>query len=344
MAHAATVAGSERDAVAANWSWDQMLDDFRAFGGVAENICRREGTHGRGLFAVDRGKPSRIVVPEVLLIHADRIFFEDGLLRVKDVRGPAEQFFEKYQNSFSWGGGGREDCEEKLGTLQSIPADVLAFVTANFEMPAFHDTEAWIRQKFVTSRMVRYANRWVLMPVLDLVNHGHLAKFADTKGLEVRGVFESELLVSYNYSDALSLFGAFGFPSRERKAYSVSMQISHDARRLVIGRRLDETKKGEQFFMPTVEQNGARIALSHLMIGNALTPRLPRAIFQKSMRGTGVAGLDELFDRIVHTNNQKLFDLLALLENHDGQGVPVLRKVIHYQLEGIAQRVGTRDL
>jgi hypothetical protein len=346
MVHGATVAGLGRAAGDASWSWDQMLDEFRALGGVAENISRGKGPFGRGIFAANRGRQSRIFVPESLLIDAERIFFENGRLRVKDLHGPAEQFFERYQNAFSWGDGGREDCEEHLATLQSIPAKAAEFVTAHFGRPAppADDASEWVRRRFLASRQIRYANRKVLMPVLELVNHGQLAKFASKKGLEISGTFEDEVLVRYVDGDPLTLFALYGFSSRERKAYSFSMNIAHDGFNLKIGRQLRNAKKGDRFKMPTVKQEANRIAISHLMIGSARNPRLSRAIFQKLMRGIGIAKVDELFDRIVVTNNQKLFDLLALLEEHDGQGVPILRKAIHYQLEGIAQCVGTLDL
>jgi hypothetical protein len=346
MAQDATVAGMKPGVSGSNWPWDDMLEEFRGFGGVAQNIIRREGPFGRGLFVADRGKPSRIFVPELLLIDANRIFFENERLRARGPRGPAEQFFERYQNTFSWGDGGREDCEEHLATLQSLPAEAATFVTAHFGRPAplVDNLAGWVRHRFVASRQIQYGNRKVLMPVLELVNHGPLARFASKKGLEISGTFENEVLVSYVDGDPLTLFALYGFSSRERKAYSFSMKIEHDGFTLRINRQLRTEKKGVRLKMPTVKQDGNQIALSHLMIGSARNPRHPRAIFQKLMLGIGMAKVDELFDRIVVTNNQKLFDLLELLEGHDGAGVPILRKAIHYQLEGIAQCVGTLDL
>jgi hypothetical protein len=345
MAQGATVAGQTRAVGSANWSWDDMLEEFRGFGGVAQNIIRGEGPFGRGIFVADPGKPSRIFVPEILLIDANRIFFENEWLRVRG-HGPAEQFFERYQNTFSWGDGGREDCEEHLATLQSLPAEAATFVTAHFGRPAppLDNVAAWVRHRFVASRQIQYGNRKVLMPVLELVNHGPLARFASKKGLGISGTFESEVLVSYVDGDPLTLFALYGFSSRERKAYSFSMKIVHDGFTLRINRQLRNEKKGVRFKMPTIKQDGNQIALSHLMIGSARNPRFSRAIFQKLMCGIGIEKVDELFDRIVVTNNQKLFDLLALLEEHDGPGVPIFRKTIHYQLEGIAQCVGTLDL
>ena len=43
-------------------AWNEMLDEFRALGGVAENIRLGHGVFGRGLFPIDPAKPIRIVV------------------------------------------------------------------------------------------------------------------------------------------------------------------------------------------------------------------------------------------------------------------------------------------
>ena len=49
--------------------WDEMIAEFRALGGVADNIEQRRGSLGRGLFPIDPGKPIRIAVPKLSLIH-----------------------------------------------------------------------------------------------------------------------------------------------------------------------------------------------------------------------------------------------------------------------------------
>ena len=35
-------------------AWREMLAEFRALGGIADNICLRQGVHGRGV----RGRPA----------------------------------------------------------------------------------------------------------------------------------------------------------------------------------------------------------------------------------------------------------------------------------------------
>ena len=49
--------------------WDEMLDEFRSLGGIADNIRLGEGRFGRGLFPVDTSRPYRIHIPPSLLVN-----------------------------------------------------------------------------------------------------------------------------------------------------------------------------------------------------------------------------------------------------------------------------------
>ena len=44
-------------------AWDDMLDEFRALGGTADNIQLGQGQFGRGLFPIDPGAPIAILGP-----------------------------------------------------------------------------------------------------------------------------------------------------------------------------------------------------------------------------------------------------------------------------------------
>jgi hypothetical protein len=63
--------------------WDEMLTEFRALGGIAENIRLGAGSFGRGLFPIDPIKPINISIPEELLVSVDAVAIENGAFRVK---------------------------------------------------------------------------------------------------------------------------------------------------------------------------------------------------------------------------------------------------------------------
>ena len=46
----------------------ELLSQYRALGGVADNVQLRQGPHGWGLFVVDPGQPVRVFTPAHLLI------------------------------------------------------------------------------------------------------------------------------------------------------------------------------------------------------------------------------------------------------------------------------------
>ena len=49
-------------------SWDFLLSEFRRLGGIADNICLKEGEYGRGIFSVNPNLKARIFTPSKLLV------------------------------------------------------------------------------------------------------------------------------------------------------------------------------------------------------------------------------------------------------------------------------------
>ena len=66
-----------------NDKWNFLLSEFRRLGGIADNVCQREGKYGRGIFPVNTSLPSRILTPPQLLYKKDDIYLEDNQLRIK---------------------------------------------------------------------------------------------------------------------------------------------------------------------------------------------------------------------------------------------------------------------
>ena len=89
-------------------AWNEMLDEFRALGGVAENIRLDHGALGRGLFPIDPAKPIEISIPDNLLVSSAHVVIENETFRISPAspigaRGRA--FMEQYERDFSWGTG-----------------------------------------------------------------------------------------------------------------------------------------------------------------------------------------------------------------------------------------------
>ena len=63
-------------------AWEELLDEFRALGGTADNVRLGYGEYGRGLFPVDPAKPVAVRIPDNLLVPAEDMIFTGGALRV----------------------------------------------------------------------------------------------------------------------------------------------------------------------------------------------------------------------------------------------------------------------
>ena len=97
-----------------NYNWDFLLSEFRRLGGLADNICQKEGKYGRGIFPVDPKLKSRIFTPSKLMINKEDVFLDDGKMRIKknkEYKKEIRDFFNFYQDNFSWGAGGKETTE-----------------------------------------------------------------------------------------------------------------------------------------------------------------------------------------------------------------------------------------
>ena len=94
--------------------WDFLLSEFSRLGGVAENVCQKEGEYGRGIFSVNPSLKARIFTTSKLLVKKDDIYLEDNKLRIKkdkEYHHEIRNFFNFYQDKFSWGSGGWEITE-----------------------------------------------------------------------------------------------------------------------------------------------------------------------------------------------------------------------------------------
>ena len=51
-----------------NTGLQDLRGRFAALGGIAENICQREGEYGRGIFPIDSSRRAKIMTPKNLLL------------------------------------------------------------------------------------------------------------------------------------------------------------------------------------------------------------------------------------------------------------------------------------
>ena len=332
-------------------AWEDMLEEFRALGGTADNICLRNGIYGRGVFPVDPGKPIAIHVPESLLIDTAHARFENGQFGVgpDSMATPRERAFVKtYENDFSWGAGGRVETEQILEQAQRLPAQLRETLRSQYRFGDWFEepTDERVQTQFLDSRCISYRDRTVLMPILELINHDSrswsVRHLDTTNGLSFGGTFSGEVLARYGDTDAIGAFANWGFASEQPQAFSIALKSESDP--VTIGRDLASLSQKTQYWVPKVQRKSGEVALQFLMMGNARYPRMCKGIFYKLMRDAGIADIEETFDRIQHTNLLFATNLLSLVEAAEGAMAGTLRRVARFQLQALSNCFGARAL
>ena len=332
------------------WTWDTMLNAFRAFGGVADNI--RNGSSGSGLHAQDAGRPVSLLVPANLCFALDDIDFIDGEITLKESAdvGPGERkFFEAYCRAFSWGAGGGAEMASFVASLDALPFDARDLLEKQFAMPDLFEGEPAERtnERFLLSRCFRWKKRAWFAPIAELARHGArgLTPALDLSGrFCIQGTVSGEVLVSRGAYDTLDMYFTFGVVEPQEQAYSLPMDVTGGVIDLRIRRNTAKTVTRGGFLVPKATGEEGAVTFSFLMIGSLKSPRLSRGIFLDLARDTAVDKPDEAFDRVLYVNRIRLLQLLGALEPHGGEAVIALRKVAHIQLERISHCIGTRDL
>ncbi len=333
-----------------NRAFEEMLDEFRALGGTADNIRLGEGVHGRGIFPIDPARPVAIRIPENLLMDAKDAIFVGGEFRV----GPEASigvrealFLQSYQNRFSWGGGGRAEMERVISQAQALPEELRNTLLNDYRCGDwFLDaSDHLVQDRFLNSRCIHYKGRVVLMPVVELLNHSPSASYYDTKnGIACEGVFPGEVCGKYADTDPFGIFWNWGFACEQPLAFSFPLRNRNKDNSVQIGRDLADLSSKNGIFIPEFSRDGAEIRLKFLMMGSRKHPRIPRGVFYKIMREAGGKNIEEAFDLIRHANLNRIAGLFALLENVEGPMVDTLRRVARFQLQELSFCFGVREI
>jgi hypothetical protein len=332
-------------------TWDDMIAEFRALGGTADNIRLGMGAIGRGIFPIDPALPIKIDVPENLLVPvADLEFDGAGDIRLKSdskIGAREKAFFEAFERDFSFGDGGYRDCEAFLGEMDALADELKKLLAGDFGLGHLFRGEGVqrIRQRFLHSRMITHEKGDVLMPVLELVNHGVGGfPFAIAKSISIGGHVTGEVYAHYGLVDSHLTFGSWGFASEEPAAFSLPLTMPLPSRRLLVMRQLNNRKVRGQFRVPTVTVEDGKLTIAYVMLGHARYPRLAKGTFYKLLEEAGEAGAEEVFDRVKRFNIQRFLYLLGVLDGQAGRIPATLRAVCRYQIGAMANSVGTREV
>jgi len=326
-------------------NWDQLIERFRALGGVFDNVEMRSEHGRRGLFSIDPSRESRVFVPRSLVVRADDVRMGDGTLEIApeaNVDPQLAAFFADYHRLTSWSDGGRESVERNFRDLRLLPAKCKELLRGSFGLEAWLQpkTDEVVLERFVRNRQIVYRGDHVLMPMLELINHDASKPgiSADENGLQVAGTFPHELLWRYSISDAFHMFRSYLFVSAERPTFSIAFDMVNEraGSAIVIGMDTNAPVARERPLTPKVTHVDKATVLSFLLLGHRDDPGRGFRIFKNYLAPLLGVNARRFFERVVVYNRQKFIELQASVEGDNSPAAPLIREVCRLQLEGLS--------
>lgn len=330
-------------------AWHAFLEEFRHFGGRAENVIQRKGPLGFGLFPIDPELPVEVVVPKPLLVPADNVELVDGDAVIREDSAFPEGYadwFRRYLASYSWGAEGRENTLAFEEGLKNLPDELQTVMTrvglynAENRFPGT-DVDQEVMKRFVLTRCIRKKDRRLIMPMIELLNHAPSAKPYDMsdEGIAVTGMHDGEVLAKYSNADPMRRLIAYGFNAPEPFGFSLSFQLQHRDRQIVV-----QGGNNPKPMQPCeIELKNERVVLKQPLMASVSSPKMPRTLLIKSCRSLEGIDAHELFDQIHQRNTMVLIRMLRELENVEGDVAQLLRTGCLNQLAALSHHYGQRD-
>ena len=330
--------------------WHALLDEFRGFGGKAENVMQRQGKFGMGLFPIDSSKTIELSVPEKLLVDIDNIELRSGEIIIKDTSAFPDGYadwFRRYQNSYSWGAEGRQNTLDTEVCLKSLPQEVHLILKrsglydSDKRFPET-DKDQEVFRRFLQTRCINFKSKRVVMPLIELINHAPTADTWDMSGdgISVAGLFENEIFVKYSVSDPIRRFFGYGFNSQEHAGFSLSMKLQHRNQKIIVrGGVLNRNAyKGLK-----VEKKDETLVIFNPLLGSVNSPKMPRTLFLNALQKFEEVEADELFEQIHQRNTRMVVQILHLLNKENSEIAERLRTACLDQLVALSCHVGKRN-
>lgn len=327
--------------------WHALIEPFRSFGGIANNVIQREGNFGLGLFPIDPSQPVELRVPNHLLVSADNLTLLNGTINIKDAGGYPEGFAEWYANfqaNYSWGADGRRSIKTFEDGLKSLPDSVQqqfensGLLTIKRRYPGINE-EQDLFQRFIATRQININGRNVLMPIIELVNHSPTQSswIIDKESIAIEGKYNSEILVRYSIADSLRRYIQYGFNCKEHTGFSLNLTLIHNNQKIVVNGGINF-----QPFKPNaLKTKGNTIIINQPLMSSSKAPRIPRKLFEQTCQGVKI-NAKEVFDLIHQKNKIILINIFRQIENLKGDAATNLKTSILNQIEALSYYYGCK--
>lgn len=332
-------------------AWDDLLEEFRALGGTADNIRLGHGEFGRGLFPIDPERPVVIDIPHNLIVATKDMILMNGTPRV----GPGAQagereraWLNRYQEDVAWGKGEAGGIRNMFELAAALPDDLRHELRSEHQCGRWFQepTDETVLQCYLESRHLFHGGNPVVMPLIDLINHSDVdgRGYGGTDTILFTGTFPGEIFACYADFDPLGFFQAWGIAIPRPVAFSIAMSGLVQSTSLAIRRCYVGPARSLRDLVPKIETRPGKVMLPFVMVGNERFPRISRGIFYRSMRNAGFSGFEEPFDLIQHVNRLHFLDLLEAVERIDLPMAKMLQTMAHRQLRAMSFCYGVREV
>ena len=330
-------------------AWNALLEEFRSYGGRAENVIQRKGSLGLGLFPIDPCQPVDLMVPRSLLVPANNVELRNGAVVIKDdstFPSGYSDWFSRYQASYSWGAEGEDSVTRFETGLKNLPKNVVDLLKQlNLYRPEDRLTgktfqDSMLRQ-FLNSRCLGREGKLLVMPVVELVNHSPKATNWEVKpdgSVGFSGQHDGEVLVKYSNSDPLRRLMGCGFNVQEPLGFSLSIKLRHRGQLIEVN-----GGGGRHWYQPpSLEKNNKHLVIQQPLLGCQDHPKLPLTLFLSACLSASRTDGQELFERIHQANTQALVELLRRLNALPNETASLLSLGCLNQLTSISHHIGHR--
>ncbi len=327
-----------------NKEWDFLLSKFRSLGGIAENVCQKEGKLGRGIFSINPKLRSRIFTPSKLMIKKKDICLEDNHLCIKKDKEYSQEirdFFSYYQDNFSWGRGGNKATESFEYGLNILSPDLKKSIKNNFlvDIEERHqgDWKNVLKKQFLNARVFKFGQDPFIVPVLELVNHEENAFpfIKNSNGISTPNYSprESELTHVYGYSSSIKRVFNYGFFCKDPIVFSLPFNLTFkDSKLNFICKGLDLKDDRIKY-----KSTDSQIIVDGIPIASIHKPSFIKTYFEHLCELTNLQKFSqEIFSKIVSFNYSRRQQILVDLQSLDNYSSRIISQAISYELDSIS--------
>ncbi len=324
--------------------WEILLSEFRKLGGVADNVYQKEGDFGRGIFPINSNHISKIYIPFKIMIKTIDIYLEGNNIRIKKNKEYSKaviNFFNYYQDNFSWGGGGKEQVEFFEKQLNLFTPKLKQLINNNILVNIKHRHRGtWdeiIFREFLRARAFRFNNISMICPILELVNHEVIALsfIVEKDGIRTPNYppIRGELTHSYNNDSSINRFFYQGFFCKETIVFSFPFSIN------IPELGIDFLCKGTVLNndVITIDRSLNKIKIKGLPIADFNQPDMPKIYFNQIFSQIGnFKNSKEVFLKILELNISKRISMLEEAQLIDSEVSKMFAQIIDYEIKLIS--------